>query len=81
MEENQQYDMADEMPIRRRRRGGDEEDKDRFMLLRNILNIIFMIGAVVGVVIWLQWNQNIGLIVILASMVFKFVECVFRFIK
>lgn len=54
---------------------------DRYIGLRNILNAIFMLGALAGIIVYFVWDNNIGTIVILASMVFKFVECVFRFMK
>ena len=54
---------------------------ERFMFLRNILNIIFMLGALIGMVIYFKVDHQIGTIVILSSMLFKIVECVFRFIK
>lgn len=48
-------------------------------MVRQILNLIFMIGAVIGVIIFLTGNNTVGTIVILASMVFKIAECGFRF--
>lgn len=57
------------------------EKKDRFLLLRNILNIIFMVCALVGVIVYLKWDSDKGIIIILASMLVKFVECAFRFLK
>ena len=45
--------------------------------IRNILNIIFMIGAVVGVILYLQKNEqthHLGLSIILISMCFKIAE-------
>ena len=48
-------------------------------MIRNVLNIIFMVLAVVGVVIYLcADNSTIGVYVILAAMVFKMVECCLR---
>ncbi len=67
-----------EPPSRRRRR---EEKEDRFLKLRNVLNTIFMLGAIVGVIVFFQKDQNTGTIIILTSMMFKIVECVFRFMK
>ena len=64
------------MPRRRR-----EDRGDRYMALRNILNIIFMLGVLAGVVVYFYGNQDTGTIIILVSMVFKIVECVFRFMK
>ena len=52
--------------------------------IRNILNIIFMIGAVVGVYFFLSKNEekhNLGLYIILFSMVFKITESALRMIK
>ena len=58
------------------------ENSDRFRSARQWLNIIFMIGAVIGVVLYLVHPpQTLGIIVILAAMVFKIIECALRFIK
>lgn len=73
---NQDYTNGGGMPRRRR-----EDRGDRYMALRNILNIIFMLGALAGVVVYFYVNQDTGTIIILVSMVFKIVECVFRFMK
>lgn len=53
----------------------------RFLALRNCLNIIFMLGAVAGVAVYFSSDTYVGTIVILVSMAFKIVECIFRFIK
>ena len=53
-------------------------------LIRNILNIIFMIGAVVGVILYLSKNEErhyLGLYIILISMCFKIAESSMRMIK
>ena len=71
-----QDNTATELRPRHRRGGGD----DRYIVLRNVLNIIFMVGAVVGVVFY-QCGREAGTVIILASMLFKIVECVFRFMK
>lgn len=54
---------------------------DKFMMIRQVLNLIFMIGAIIGVIIFLTGNRTVGTIVILISMVFKIIECVLRFIR
>ncbi len=54
---------------------------DRYIVLRNILNIIFMLGALAGMAVYFKLDHQAGTIVILSSMLFKIVECVFRFIK
>lgn len=56
-------------------------DDDRFFNIRNILNIIFIIGAVIGVLLYVYSSQTVGTIIILISMVFKIIECILRFIR
>ena len=46
--------------------------------LRNTLNIIFMVLAVIGVVVYLCAEGNIGIYIILGAMVIKMVECCLR---
>lgn len=71
-------DRTQESPIHHR----DESQRGKkHLMLRNILNMIFMVGAVTGVLFYLYKDQNTGTIIILASMVFKIVECVLRFMK
>lgn len=65
-------------PTRHHRRG---ERSDRFFVIRNILNIIFMIGAVVGVLVFYFYGRTVGIIIILTSMVFKMAECCFRLMR
>jgi len=63
------------------RHRGEEEREDRFAGLRQVLNVVFMLGAIVGVLLYMGYNQQTGIIVILAAMVLKFIECVLRLIK
>ncbi|MCI7309378.1 MAG: hypothetical protein MR536_00780 [Prevotella sp.] len=56
-------------------------DDDRFFKIRNILNIIFILGAVIGVLLYVYSSQTVGTIIILISMVFKIIECILRFIR
>lgn len=59
-----------------------QEINDRFLPIRQWLNIIFMVGAVVGVAVYLLADTNTpGIIIILASMVFKMIESLLRFIR
>ncbi|MGN1253127.1 MAG: hypothetical protein ACI4T9_00960 [Prevotella sp.] len=62
-----------------------EEQKpvnDHFRSTRQWLNIIFMVGAVIGVLLYVfHTPQTVGIIVILVSMIFKIIECALRFIK
>lgn len=68
--------------IERRHRGEENSKPDQFRNIRQWLNIIFMVGAVVGVAFYLLHTpQTLGIIIILSAMVFKIVECALRFIK
>lgn len=59
-----------------------QERKDRFLYIRQWLNIIFMIGAVIGVIVYFLADlTTTGTIIILVAMVFKIIECILRFIR
>ena len=59
-----------------------QERKDRFLYIRQWLNIIFMLGAVIGVIVYFLADlTTTGTIIILVAMVFKIIECVLRFIR
>ena len=70
------------MTLEKRKRGEEQDERpDRYLKLRNILNLIFMIGAIIGVCIYIWGNSTVGTIIILGAMVFKMVECVYRYKK
>ncbi len=48
--------------------------------IRQVLNIAFMLLAVIGVVIYLTGDKTVGTIIVLIAMVFKMAECVLRMI-
>lgn len=56
----------------------EPKERDKYFKLRNILNIIFMMGAIVGCLIFYYSDHLTGTIVIMGAMVFKFVECALR---
>ncbi|MBF1403652.1 MAG: hypothetical protein HXN35_04160 [Prevotella histicola] len=59
-----------------------QERKDRFLYIRQWLNIIFMLGAVIGVIVYFLADlTTTGTIIILVAMVFKIIECILRFIR
>ena len=58
-----------------------DKDPDRFLGMRNILNIIFMLGAIIGLIFYFFIHQTTGTIVIRTAMAFKVVECILRFIR
>ena len=50
-------------------------------LLRNILNIVFIFGALIGMYIYYKGNKETGTIIIIIAMAFKFIEVVIRLLK
>lgn len=71
----------DNQYIPHRRRNQEQQPRDSFFKLRNWLNIIFMVGAIAGVCIYVWGDQTIGTIVVLAAMVFKIIESALRFLR
>ncbi len=49
--------------------------------IRNILNIIFMLTAIVGVIWYLTKDRTVGTYIILFSMCFKIAESSLRMFK
>ena len=49
--------------------------------IRNLLNIIFMLGAIIGVIYYLTKDRTVGTYIILIAMCFKIVESSLRMIK
>lgn len=66
------------MEIKSRR--NEDSLKRKYFIIRNILNTIFLIGAVVGVLIYYFHSNELGTYAILGSMIFKMAECCFRFL-
>ena len=66
------------MPERHHRR---QKERGKFFLLRNILNIIFIIGAIVGMLVYFFQNEGAGTVIVLGAMAFKMCECVIRLVK
>lgn len=54
--------------------------RGRVFIIRQILNIVFIIGAVVGAVLyWIEPEPTLGILVVMTAMFFKMAECVLRF--
>ena len=71
----------DQMNLHRHRRGDENEGEEKFVMLRQVLNLLFIVGAIVGVAVYFYHSRQQGTAIILGSMVFKFAECVFRLMK
>lgn len=69
-------------PHHRQRRLIDYDGRDKMFKVRNILNIIFMILAVIGLILWTQTDwQNTGICIVLVGVALKIVEVTLRLFK
>ena len=58
------------------------KEKPKYLALRNILNLIFMVGAVVGCFMYMKEGYELmGGIIILIAIAFKIAESIIRFMK
>lgn len=64
-----------------RRNHRQPREHTRIDYIRQWLNIIFILGAVVGVIFYFLSDSNTSVIILLTAIVFKFVECVLRVIN
>lgn len=72
--------MDNQIPRRSRQEKRNSLSDNNFLLIRNILNSIFILGALVGMGVYFWKDQTTGGVIIIGAMVFKFVECCLRFI-
>ncbi len=56
-------------------------DSSRTRVLRLWLNVIFMVGAIAGLIIYFNVDHNMAKWILLVSLVFKFVELFLRIFK
>ena len=65
-------------PGRRHRRAPQD---DKYFKIRNILNIIFILGAIAGMAVFYLKDTTTGTLIIITAMAFKLAECCFRFLR
>jgi len=56
-------------------------DSSRTRVLRFWLNVIFMVGAVAGLVCYYQWDHEVAKWILVVASLFKFVELTLRILK
>ncbi|MCQ2220512.1 MAG: hypothetical protein MJZ12_03920 [Prevotella sp.] len=78
---NCKEETLDEAPIARRHHTRPEPERDKFFVLRQIFNIVFIVGAIIGCFFYIKVNEMMGGILIIIAMAFKMAECVLRFRK
>lgn len=62
-------------------RNNDDEGKDRLLKVRNVMNIIFMVGAIIGVICYMSYDKITGTYIILGAMTVKIAESALRLLK
>ncbi|MCR4958892.1 MAG: hypothetical protein K6B13_09890 [Prevotella sp.] len=74
---------VDEAMANRPRRHNLEpfRDSSRTRVLRFWLNVIFLIGAIAGLIIYFNVDHDVAKYVLIVSLVFKFVELFLRIFK
>lgn len=57
------------------------EDTGRLRCLRQWLNIIFMVGAIVGMIWYVKADHTTAVYIMIGAVVFKFIELTLRIAK
>jgi hypothetical protein len=57
------------------------EDTGRLRWLRQWLNLIFIIGAIVGMIWYVKADHNTAIYIMIGAVVFKFIELTLRIAK
>lgn len=65
-------------PERHHRRSPQD---DKYFKIRNILNLIFILGAMAGMAVFYLKDTTTGALIIITAMAFKLAECCFRFLR
>lgn len=72
---------TEEASERRSHHTRPQDGHGRYFVVRQILNLLFMVIALVGVGLYLWWNEMGGIIIVIIAMAFKMAECVLRYLK
>lgn len=75
MDENQQ------IPHKKHHNLEPFRDSSRTRVLRFWLNVIFMVGAVAGLLCYYKWDHETAKWILVVASVFKFVELLLRILK
>jgi hypothetical protein len=57
------------------------EERGRFFMLRQVLNTLFILTAIAGMLLYFKWSRDVGTYLLIASCVLKFVEVTLRLMK
>jgi hypothetical protein len=70
-----------QQPQHHRRRMAPLEDRGGMHQLRQVLNLVFILGAILGMVLYFKAGRDTGTYVLIGACVFKFVEVTLRIMK
>lgn len=79
----EEYEMSD-TPLRRAKQREEmrrQERQRKMIIIRNVMNIIFMLMAIVGMGFYFFGDKYTGTIIILAAMGVKMVESCLRMLR
>ncbi len=69
-------------PEHRQRRLIDYNGRDKMFKVRNTLNILFMVLAIIGLILWTQTDlQTLSIVILLIGVAFKIAEVCLRLFK
>lgn len=57
------------------------ENRGKTFVLRQWLNLLFIVLAIVGMILWYSYSHDVGAYMLIAASVFKFVELSLRIMK
>ena len=80
MEENEIQDTPQKRAEQRAQMRREERQR-KMKMIRNVLNIIFILMAIVGMAYYFWKDKSVGTIIILVAMAFKMVESSMRMLK
>lgn len=66
------------LPHNRRGEHQEQSAGRNHLRLRNVLNVMFMLLAVIGLIVYWRSDQTVGAVIILVGVVFKIVESALR---
>lgn len=71
-------------PLKRARQREElrrEERERKIKIIRNILNLIFMLMAIPGAITYIFFDKYVGAIIVIVAMAFKMLESSMRMLK
>jgi hypothetical protein len=81
-DEELQQNVDEAMQNRPRRHNLEPfRDSSRTRVLRFWLNVIFMIGAITGLIVYFYASQQVAIYILIVASVFKFIELALRILK